>query len=66
MLALTNETAMPPELAAVKQRIEADIGEIPIGYIQAAVGMAGQGRTAGGFSPSDEGRPTVDAPFRLR
>lgn len=63
MLALANETAMPPELAAVKQRIEADIGEIPIGYIQAAAGMAGQGRTAGGFSPSDQGRPAVDAHF---
>jgi nitric oxide reductase NorD protein len=63
MLALANETAMPPELAAVKQRIEADIGEIPLGYIQAAVGMAGQGRTACGFSPSDEGRPVIDAHF---
>lgn len=63
ILSLANETAVTPELAAVRQRIVADLGEVPIGYIQAAVGMAGEGRTGGGFSPSDEGRPPIDAPF---
>lgn len=43
-LSLLAEIDLPPDLAAVRQRIEADLGEVPAGYIQAAAGMAGRGR----------------------
>ncbi|MBB5348907.1 VWA domain-containing protein [Desulfoprunum benzoelyticum] len=43
-LSLLAEIELPPDLAAVRQRIEADLGEVPASYIQAAAGMAGQGR----------------------
>jgi len=43
-LSLLAEIDLPPDLAAVRERIEADLGEVPAGYIQAAAGMAGRGR----------------------
>ncbi len=43
-ISLSAEMELPPELTAVMQRIEADLGEVPDSYIEAAAGMAGRGR----------------------
>ena len=59
-LSLSAEMELPPELAALRQRIEADLGEVPASYIQAAAGMAGQGRNLAGAAATD-GQPLPTA-----
>lgn len=39
---------VPEELARLAEKIASDLGSIPIGYVQAAAGLAGQGRTGDG------------------
>jgi len=54
ILVNNEEMVMPDELARVLERIEADLGAVPSAYIQAAVGMAGQGRSAAGIISQEE------------
>ena len=62
-LSLLAEVELPPELVAVKERIEADLGEVPVSYIQSAAGLAGPGRTIAGAAGKDDQRLVVDSSF---
>lgn len=62
-LSLSAEMDLPPELAEVRQRIEADLGEVPASYIQAAAGMAGRGRNLAGAAETDGLPPPTAASF---
>ncbi len=62
-LSLLAEIELPPELAAVMERIRADLGELPVSYVQAAAGMAGAGRTLAGAAETGGQRLAADASF---
>lgn len=62
-LSLLAEIDLPPELAAVMERIQADLGELPVSYVQAAAGMAGAGRTLAGASETAGQQLAADASF---
>lgn len=60
---INNESVQPPDPVAVVQRIKADSGEVPIGSIRAATGIAGKGRSVGNQPAHDAGLPMPHAPF---
>lgn len=60
---LLAEIELPQELTAVKERIEADLGEVPVSYIQAAAGLAGPGRTLAGTPETGGQRLVADSSF---
>ena len=62
-LSLLAEIELPPELAAVKVRIEADLGEVPVSYIRSAAGLAGPGRTLAGMAGKDDQRLAAESSF---
>jgi nitric oxide reductase NorD protein len=60
MIRVNNEEMLlPEELARSIARIEADLGTVPAAYIQAAVGMAGHGRSGRGEPPPEEDPQSV-------
>lgn len=59
------EMILPDELTRIIERIETDLGEVPLAYIQAAVGMAGRGRGKAGVPAGEEGPVNSLAAFFL-
>ncbi len=55
ILVNNEEMVLPEELTRVIERIEADLGPVPLAYIQTAVGMAGQGRGKAASISHEEG-----------
>lgn len=61
ILVNNEEMVLPDDLGRLTDRIEADLGEVPSAYIQAAVGLAGKGRGGGDLVEHKEEVPEAGA-----
>ncbi|MDJ0621975.1 MAG: VWA domain-containing protein [Desulfocapsaceae bacterium] len=61
MLMVDNKSVdLPDELLEIINRIEADLGKVPKGYVSAAFGMAGKAKSADDGAGGDEGEPVSE------
>ena len=61
MLVVDNkELELPDNLLKLSQRIEADLGKVPEGYLSAAHGMSGNAKLAGNGEEGDGGEPVSE------
>lgn len=60
-LTINNKTLeLPDELLELVNRIEADLGKVPDGYLSAAFGMAGKARSAGAEEGEGDSEPVSE------